>query len=207
MSRIVCLDLIKTFAIFSVVFLHTAAPIMGQFGKIDMSYWYIGNIYDSSVRMAVPLFFMVTGALLLGNQKEESLSVFFKKRFSRVVIPLIAWSLIYILFRKYALHQDINIVKLFLSSFVWKVYYHLWFLYAIIGIYMFVPILRIFMKYSSQNLQIYFVFLWILIVSILPLADKIFGLKLPNYMPMMAGYIGYLVLGYLLMKIESGLVG
>lgn len=200
-NRIIWLDLVKVFAIFSVVFLHSTTPILGQFGKIDMTYWHIGNAYDSMVRMAVPLFFMVTGALLL-NRKEEHLSIFFRKRFLKVAIPLIAWSFIYIMFRKYALHEDLNITKLFLSSFVWKVYYHLWFLYTIIGIYLFIPILKVFVKNSSQNIQVYFLILWIFSVSILPLVDELFGLKLPNYMPMMVGYMGYLVLGQMLSKLQ-----
>jgi surface polysaccharide O-acyltransferase-like enzyme len=39
---------------------------------------------------------MVSGALLL-NKKYE-FNYFFKKRFNRVVIPLIFWSIIYVLF-------------------------------------------------------------------------------------------------------------
>ncbi len=116
-NRILWVDVIKVFSIFAVLFLHSAAPILDAYAQIEMDYWDIGNIYDASVRMAVPLFFMLTGTLLL-NSKEESLSIFFKKRLFKVVIPLIAWSFIYILFRKYIKEQDINIVIQLLKSFV-----------------------------------------------------------------------------------------
>lgn len=185
----------------NVVFLHSVAPILHKIGEIDFSYWMTGNIYDSTARVAVPLFFMVSGVLLL-NSKEESLTIFFKKRFLKVVIPLIAWSLIYIIFRKYELHQDINIFKQFIYSFNGKVYYHLWFLYTILGIYLFLPILKVFIKNSSQSLQIYFLVLWAISVSLIPLINTFSGLYIKSYMPMMAGYMGYLVLGYQLGKIK-----
>jgi len=200
-NRIIWIDLIKVIAMFAVVFLHSAAPILSKIGHIDFSYWMVGNIYDSMVRMSVPLFFMVSGVLLL-NYKKESLSIFFKKRFFRVVIPLIAWSFIYILFKKYGSHQDINIIKHLIYSLNRPEYIHLWFLYTIIGIYLFLPILKVFVKCASQNIQIYFIILWIISVSILPFINYFTGLSIKSYMPMMAGYIGYLVLGYQLAKIE-----
>ncbi len=208
LNRIIWIDLIKVFAIFSVVVLHTSGAILPLIGKIDFSYWMTGNIYNSMVRMSVPLFFMVSGVLLL-NSREETLVIFFKKRFLKVIIPLIAWSLIYIIFTKYKLDQNFNtfedIVYIFnriVYSFNRPVYYHLWFLYTILGIYLFLPILKVFIKYSSQSLQIYFIVLWVISVCIIPFINYFSGLTLTSHMPMMSGYIGYFVLGYQLAKIQ-----
>lgn len=200
-NRIIWIDLIKVLAMFSVIFLHSAAPILYKIGTIDFSYWMIGNIYDSMVRMAVPLFFMVSGVLLL-NGKDEPLLTFFQKRFIKVFIPLIAWSFIYIILKKYGTHQDINIVKNMIYSLNRPEYFHLWFLYTILGIYFFIPILKIFIKYASENNKMYFIVLWIISVSIIPFINKISGYSINSYMPMMAGYIGYFVLGYQLAKIK-----
>lgn len=201
LNRVIYIDLIKVFSIFAVVFLHSAAPILDKIGEIDFSDWMTGNIYDSMARMAAPLFFMVSGTLLL-NAKEEPLTIFFKKRFLKIFIPLMAWSFIYIIFKKYGAHQDINIFKQMIYSLNEPVYFHLWFLYAILGIYLFLPILKIFIKYSSQNIQIYFIVLWVFSVSIVPFINYFSGLSIKSYMPMMAGYTGYFVLGYYLAKIR-----
>lgn len=99
--RILWLDLVKVYAIFSVILLHVATSITTQFDKVSISDWNIANAYESTVRMAVQLFFMVTGALLF-NAREESVGVFFSKCFSKIAIPLFTWSFFYILFRKYA---------------------------------------------------------------------------------------------------------
>jgi len=200
-NRILWIDVIKVFSIFSVLFLHSAAPLLDAYGEIEMNYWHIGNIYDSAVRMAVPLFFMITGTLLL-NSKEEPLSIFFRKRVIKVVIPLIAWSIIYILFRKYVRDQDINILIQLLKTFVTPRYFHLWFLYAIIGIYLVVPILKIFINHSSKKMQVYFLILWIFSFSLVPLVSDITHYKVPNYIPMMSGYIGFLIMGYLLSNLQ-----
>ena len=200
-NRILWIDLIKVFSMFSVILVHSAAPILSKIGEIDFSTWMVGNIYDSMARMAVPLFFMVSGVLLL-NSKEESLFVFFKKRFLKVIIPLIAWSFIYIIFKKYGSHQDINIFKHMIYSLNRPEFIHLWFLYTIIGIYLVFPILKVFIKYSSQSIQIYFIVLWVISVSIIPFINYFSGLSINNYTPMMVGYTGYLVLGYYLAKIR-----
>ena len=89
-SRIVWIDLIKVIATFSVIILHSSSGVVNQFLSIDRAIWNIANIYDSMTRMSVPLFFMLSGALLL-NQRDEPLRLFFLKRFSKVVIPLIGF--------------------------------------------------------------------------------------------------------------------
>ncbi len=201
MNRILWIDAIRAFAIFAVIVLHSASTFLYKFNQIDTREWQIANIYDSLVRMAVPLFFMLTGAIFL-KIKDESTDIFFKKRFTKIIIPLLAWSFVYILFRKYALGENVNIIKdLFLSLFR-KEYYHLWFLYYLIGLYLYIPILKVFIKNSSLGLQIYFVILFITASAIFPILIELRHIDIPNYLAMMQGYAGYLVLGFLLMQVK-----
>jgi surface polysaccharide O-acyltransferase-like enzyme len=199
-ERIITLDFVKVFAIIFIIILHSAAPILYQYGKIDDNFWMIGNIYDSIARMSVPLFFMVTGTLLL-NKTIPSTTLFLKKRIGRIVIPLIFWSIIYAYFNIYVMHKDLHLLTEVFYSLFRREYYHLWFLYALIGIYLFIPILNIFITSSSKKMQYYFIILWIFSISIIPIFDNFLNIKAYNYLPMMSGYIGYLVLGYLLSKI------
>ena len=203
-NRLLWIDLIKIFSMFSVIILHAASPILYRLNHIDFSDWMSGNIYEGMVRMAVPLFFMVSGVLLLGSKKEESLVDFFKKRFSKVVIPLLVWSFIYILITKYSHGKDIDILTHILYSFNKPQYYHLWFMYAILGIYLILPILKVFIQNSSKELQIYFVSIWFVVAVALPFFNHFHFIQLwiKSYLPMMIGYMGYLVLGYLLAQIK-----
>lgn len=201
MNRILWIDVIRVIAIFSVVLLHVSSPYLYEFMKIPMDEWWVANLYDSMVRMSVPLFFMITGVIFL-KIKNEPLIVYFKKRFIKIIIPLIVWSFIYIFFRIYVEGENINVFKHMVLSLVRKEYFHLWFLYAMVGIYLFIPILKIFIQNSSEELQYYFLLLFVVASAIIPIITDIFLIDIPNYLTMMQGFGGYLVLGYVLSNIK-----
>ena len=204
MHRIVYLDLIKVIGILSVVLIHTTGPIMYRVNDLAPGYWMTGNIFEAIAMMGVPLFFMVSGALLL-SKNDESLQEFFKKRISRVIIPLILWSLIYILFKKFIIgagYYNISILTYIANAFGDKAYYHLGFLYQIIGLYMFVPIIRVVVHNTKTKLLIYWIILWIIFGMINPFIKQLFGYKLYDMMPMMSGLFGYMILGYIMHKLK-----
>ncbi len=51
-------------------------------------------------------------------------------------------------------------------------------------------------------MQIYFLILWIISFSLIPLISDITKYNVPNYIPMMSGYIGFLIMGYLLSDLK-----
>lgn len=202
-NNILWVDFVKVAAMFAVVFLHVAAPLLNHFNEIIRPYWWIGNIYDSAVRMCVPLFFMVSGYLLLG--KTESLTTFFAKRIRKVLIPLVVWSIFYILWRIVYEKEALTLsLRLIFETFLTPTYYHLWFLYAIISVYLFVPILRLIVQNGGQQYLHYFIALWILAASVIPLFEKVTGVYRTYDSSLPYGYVGYLVIGYLLGQREFG---
>ena len=92
-------NLIRTVAIILVILLHAAiepTPNLNIMSPQGVELWWTSNIYDSIARSAVPLFVILTGALLLQpNKVDEPLRVFFKKRWNRIGIPFIFWGLIF----------------------------------------------------------------------------------------------------------------
>ncbi len=202
-SREAYLDLIKAFAILGVVIIHSTGPILYQFGTVREFYWMLGNIFETIVMMSVPLFYMVTGALLL-PAKNETLATYYTKRVRRVVVPFLLWSIIYIFFKKYFVgFYNIAIPNEIFKIFSIKQYYHLGFLYSLIGLYLFIPLLRVFTSEKSNNKNLfYYLILWIVFSMLFPLLEKLLGIKLVNIMPMLSGYFGYLILGYLLSRLN-----
>ena len=80
------LDNSRILAVCGVVFLHVAAGVvLGH--EVGTGDWWFGNVYDSVVRWCVPVFVMISGALLLDPGKKEDLSTFYKKRLARVLLP------------------------------------------------------------------------------------------------------------------------
>ena len=83
--RIEWLDSLRAIAILAVIVIHVSSPVVNRAYGSNMTYWWIGHVFDSAVRFAVPLFLMISGAMLL--TKEYNLREFYKKRVVRVLLP------------------------------------------------------------------------------------------------------------------------
>lgn len=199
-ADVLWVDFIRVVATFCVVSLHSAYPPLYRYNAIPASSWWTSNIYDSIVRMGVPLFFMLSGFLLL--DKTETMVEFFKKRMKKVVVPLIAWSLIYILWKVYYNRSETISYYSFYSILLTPAYYHLWFLYVIIGIYLYLPILRVFIRNADIKHLSYFTALWIFAVCLIPIAENVSSSTSKIDLKMISGFSGYLVLGYLIGKMD-----
>lgn len=192
------LDYVRVIATFCVVLLHSAAPLLPKFDSLPVQNWWAGNFYESLTRVCVPLFFMVSGALLLG--KSEAAGDFFRKRAAKVLLPLAAWSFIYLFWRVFYESSATFSFYSFYSMAVSPVYYHLWFLYAVIGLYLFIPLLRFIVLHAPGYYLRYYVALWFLAASIVPLVEWGTGLKSQVDLRSVSGMSGYLVAGFLLAR-------
>jgi len=198
--NVLWIEFIRFLATFSVVWLHSAAPLLYKYNELSIIDWWTGNIYDSMVRTCVPLFFMLSGYLLL--DKSETLGNFFAKRINKVLVPLVVWSIFYILWKRYYENGEPLSFYSFYSLLLTPAYYHLWFFYAIIGLYLYVPILRIFVQNSKITILYYFIVLWFFAVSIIPFIEKETHVNSIIDLKMISGYVGYLVIGHVLGKIK-----
>jgi len=186
------LDAVRVGACFMVVVLHVAAV---NFHVFDYQWW-ASNFYDSLTRSCVPVFLMISGALLLSRQ--ESLGDFLSKRFARIIPPLLFWSLFYMGWN--TLHgTDYGALGGWLTELLnGPVVFHLWYLYAIVGIYLFVPFLRRVWNASHPSEKKLYLALWAL-ASCWPTLEAALEIDvdlLGNYeLHSFFGLAGYLFLG------------
>ena len=208
MKKIDWISNTRVFATTGIILLHVAAiVVVNEFSTTPNLYWWVGNIYDSFVRCGTPLFFMITGALFLS--KEIEIISFLKKRFIRIMIPFLFWSLIYIVneatlssvYQKTNFFTNIWNAHFGARLLKGEISYHLWYVYSVIGLYLFIPILNKWIKNSTEKEILYFLIVWVitLILSYRYFEGKISWYLKPLYF---AEYIGYLVLGYYLFKIN-----
>lgn len=185
---------IRCIACIMVVMLHTL-PNFTIYGD-DLLY---KNLVYIFTKPCVPLFFMLTGILLLPIK--DDYITFLKKRIPKVFLPLMTWGIIYKVMN-YNLGYTDDIKEIF--SFPINSGGILWYLYILIGIYLFIPFLSNNIYNSKKQIQ-YFIILWIfssfstLINKYLPNA---FGVNLWehnfNLFIYFSGYLGFLFLGYYL---------
>ena len=196
-NKLLWVDLIRVTAIILVVLQHVATPLIFSFDSISIDDWWVANIFHTFSDVCVPLLFMISGYLLLN--KNDSLFVFFSKRINKVLLPLIIWSIIYLFWNKYYSQTiEINLTKV-IQTFITPAHYHLWFLYTILSLYLLIPVLRIYVKHASTNMQHYIIAIWFLSVSIHPFVIKLLGVKpAVEDLNIFSGYLGYILLGYML---------
>ena len=194
------IDLIRVVAVFQVILVHLSYVIFFKEELLSPN-WIAANFYDSLSRMGVPLFFMVSGYLLLG--KSEPVADFFRKRFVKVGIPTLFWSVAYLLwsveaYRNGTMSPLAVALSMLKAMYLGDVEIHLWFLYILIGIYLVVPILRVFVSAASRRDLIYFVVIWFLATPFLEMANRLTNFPTALDIPVVSGYVGYFMLGYLL---------
>jgi len=196
---------LRALATFAVIFLHVAAGILYQYGSISNLDWWTGNIYDSSVRFCVPIFLMISGTLIF-SKNYQSTGEFLKKRVLRILFPFLFWSIIYIaadLFQKFIHGEYLSLIEVLKFIYVKLrsgASYHLWYIYMIIGLYLFFPIIGKWLHNSNKNGIKYFLGIWLLTVFInMPFVGKL----MPNIdISYFSGYIGFPILGYYLNNIS-----
>lgn len=112
------------------------------------------------------------------------------------------WSIFFVLWVSFVEKDSPLTLKLFYSLVLTPSYYHLWFLYALVGLYLFVPILRKVTTTSNNNILVYYCLIWFLAVSIIPFLERVIDIDSRIDLHSISGFIGYFVLGLILGKIN-----
>lgn len=162
------------------------------------------TIYFTISRVGVPLFFLISGYLLLSRQEE--LWIFFKKRASRIAIPFLIWSVIYDVKNSQAFSTTgitfDGILMMLGRIFRGPREGHLWFFYSLIGLYLLTPILRVFVAKARNSEILYYITLWFVSMPLLFILEGLTPLKNGFEIYYTGGYAGYFLLGHLLGRME-----
>lgn len=193
-SRDISLDTIRLLAIILVIFIHISAK---GFGSLSQHWWAI-NFFESISRISVPLFLMVTGALLLNRESSIKTTA---RRIWRVGVPLIVWSILYL----YWFRHTGTEVKHWITTIVRApVVPHFWYLYTLLGAYLFLPVMIGFCKISDNNSKTFTMAMWFIGASIVPTVYAITG---KEYVGINWGflslYAGYIILGAMALELKK----
>ncbi|MBU5333423.1 acyltransferase [Anaerocolumna aminovalerica] len=210
-NRIVYLDILRVLSILCVIAIHGAAGKAQDINALGEPSWWWSNVVNSITRWAVPVFFMISGALTLDSPHLDNIPYFIKSRFLKVGIPFLIWSIIYSLIMEiYILGNEIHFPEilgiLFMNILLDKSYYHLWFVYDIFIIYLISPLLKKIVVHSTKKEFEYWLGLWFastVLCTLIQSLVRFFGG--PEYyyvhilnIPFVFGISGYCILGYYL---------
>ncbi len=215
MKRIVFLDYIRVFACFLVMLVHASENFYGAPGSTDMvgpqallmseadRLWV--SIYDGFSRMAVPLFMIVSAFLLVPMKEGESAAKFYKRRALRILPPfflfIILYSTIPLFWHQIDVSTSIQDLSRTFLNFP-TLAGHLWFMYPLIGLYLFIPIISPWLSKVSAKEERWFIWLFA-ISTCMPYLNRwcgeIWGQCFWNEFHTLwyfSGYLGYLVLAH-----------
>ncbi len=166
-KRLLWIDILRVFACFGVVWLHSGARMMDNFANLSGFEWWVCNIYFNSVRCRIPLFLMISGAVIL-PKVYDSLGGYLRRRVLRLVWPFVFWTLMYIPLRIYLLHRsgtmDMSYAGFVFTSFRDGISHYYWYIYMIIGLNLFFPILGSWIRRASESEIRYFLIVWLVTV-------------------------------------------
>lgn len=185
------LDIIRILACFMVVLMHSPLPSANANGPFLSALSYL-------TAPSVGLFFMVSGALLLPVQTDYA--TFIKKRFSKIAVPTLVWSLIYIAIK--TKDGGIDMLQSLLSlPFSAQGEGVLWFMYTLAGLYLLAPILSAWVEKASQRELRIVLLLWAVTLCY-PLLDffATVNTSTTGILYYFTGYAGHFLLGYYLKK-------
>lgn len=176
-------DILRTISMFMVIVVHVANVFSRSYGSISNTSYLYSLIYNAISRISVPIFFMISGSLLLDRKFEKNK---FKKRILKYLLLIFVWNTIYLVWEFLYLNIKYkNLYMLLIEPFR----AHLWFLYSILTIYFFQPIVKKILDKCNKKIKILLLIFWI-VISII----SFFNSKFSNMVSIFV-YFGYFILG------------
>ena len=218
-NRIVFVDYVRVFACFLVMLVHSSENFYGADSSgLAGSMSYLANesnrlwvsVYDGFSRMSVPLFMIVSAFLLVPMKQGQSMTSFYKRRFLRVLPPMICFMVLYsllpLLWGGMTWEQSLTDLKNLPWNFP-SMAGHLWFMYPLISLYLIIPVVSPWLERSTAKEELIFIALFI-VSTFIPyihrwILPEVWGECFWNGYHMLwycSGYLGYLVLAHYIRK-------
>jgi surface polysaccharide O-acyltransferase-like enzyme len=190
---------LRGLSIIMIVVSHSVNRWLPLYDTLNGFDWWFLNLAAALNRFCVPIFLMVSGAMLF-QRKNEAIP-FYKKRIKKVFIPFFVWSTVYTaLFFAHDLYlgqiaSGKDALRFIGNSYLFGAAYHLWYFYLLFALYLFVPYASQLFRYSTKFLKAY-VAVWFAVLLLAQFSDA----AVFYYLRWVLGYFGLMVFGYFLYR-------
>ena len=206
------LDILRICSVCAVVLMHSAGFFQDEVDPGSVL-WLSAVLYSSITRFAVPVFVMISGALMLGRD-----TICVKRLFSKSILRLVAaylfWAFIYTLVFSFFGYYEGKITTLSVKNLISGVlrggYFHLWYMPMIIGLYVLSPVLKAFLSGADRDTMKYWLTAGFVICFCIPVVmnvgiiGEMFGESVELFSNNAWGvYVFYFILGYLLDQLDD----
>ncbi|MCM1065213.1 MAG: acyltransferase family protein [Eubacterium sp.] len=195
-KRVAYLDILRVIAIFTVFFIHTGdAGIHYYLNASSQAGYWIGTFMATASQHCVPLFFMITGALLL--KKEESIGYVLRHRVLRMAVVIVLTMGFMYCLRVLGGGQAglYDFFYLLYSGTGWP---QQWFLYTYISVLLILPFLQKLVRAIPGKAWFHYLFiLYLFLNGALPIVEYFMQwTRTPLEIPMFGPYVVCAMAGY-----------
>lgn len=203
--KIVYIEWLRALAAFAVVGIHITMTepnncSVAQIGKSN--YMALTSVY-ALVQWAVPVFLMISGGLLLRAKSISMAKV--KKYIARMFFVLLMFGTVYAILELVFSERRLSLPMLYkgiIMTFEGKSWSHLWYLYVLIGIYIILIPLKVYVDHIELREVASFIAVLIVGNFLIPTLNILLGVEIKNLM-VLTQYVTYFLIGYVLAGISN----
>lgn len=152
------LEALRVIAIFLVMYNHS--PAFMSFQTQSGAEYGVSVFLSMLCKGAVPIFFMISGTLLLG--KEESIGNVFKKRVLKIALALLVFSFLYYMKLVLKGEMTLSLLAFFRIILTQPIFLPYWYMYSYLAFLVLLPLLRPIAKHMTKELTFYLIALQII---------------------------------------------
>lgn len=201
-------DFLRVICTIAVIMIHVSSSYknaysdINEFGKMYTNHLLMTCIYNLIPRFAVPCFVMLSGAFIMADNRNENCRFFYAKKVKQIGIPTLLFSFGYFVYTIITNciggYTTREAIKIALIHFVeGRPYYHIWYMYMMIGVYFLAPfIIKVKISISEKDFTKYafIITIWTSLSSWT--SNNMFEWDLCRSF----AYIGYFMMGYIIRK-------
>lgn len=203
------LDILRIVSICGVVAIHIFGYMLGRAPRGSRSWW-AAVVLDVSWIWVVPVFVMISGALILSSgMAAEKPAMFYRRRAVRLIPALVAWNLIYLIgVRLWMRGEHLSLQRTLQLLVDGSVFTHLYFLWLVAGLYVVTPVLAGFLRQGGQMRAVASAaaalalsLLFFMLPGVLGMFGVASRIRL-NFLTHWIPYVGYFLAGYALRNVR-----
>lgn len=153
MERKYNIDLLRIVSALAVIAIHTVtSPVSNSTASLDANLTVALQCIHNLLNWSVPVFFMITGYCIF--RKEECTYRYCMKHVLKFALVLLTVGFAYAMLEEVAAKRTIDACVILTSMqnvISGKLWDHMWYVYAIIGVYLVLPVLHSFMQTDKRN--------------------------------------------------------
>lgn len=200
------LDVVRSAAICMVVLIHVSAGFVLAVLPPGGPDWWAALLWSGPARMAVPLFFLCSGALMLC--REVSPGQLLRHNLPRILAAMFFWAFVHHL-ASLAAGGSLSPAGLWEAAkqtLLFQHEFHFYYLHVLLVVYAFLPALRVFVRSATRREMEYLLGVWLVVGILCPILPIFWPFSLVP--PIQAWWtlgltftcVGYALLGHYLRK-------